>query len=326
MSSLESPRVYVDSGSSDLSVLFAREAGIDVVELDERLPFTAARARNAGLERLLARHPSLEFVQFVDGDCELSAGWLARAQAGMAAREDAAVVCGRVRERSPEASIYHRICELEWKQPVGEIEGCGGNMLVRVSAFLAAGGFDPEVIAAEDTDLCTRLRLQGWKILSLDADMVRHDAAMLHFRQWWTRAFRAGHAMTQGAARHGRTPTRLFVRATRRILVHGLVIPLATLLMLVPTGGWSLLLLGFYPFSYFRTYAALRGRGEACGDALLYAGHCVLAKFPQALGQLLYCWNRVRGRRSRLIEHKRPSPCLVRADAARTGHAPEASG
>ena len=38
--------VYVDSGSQDDSVAFARSIGVDVVELDTSTPFTAARARN----------------------------------------------------------------------------------------------------------------------------------------------------------------------------------------------------------------------------------------------------------------------------------------
>ena len=44
--------VYVDSGSADGSVQWARGQGVEVVELDLQLPFTAARARNAGFARL----------------------------------------------------------------------------------------------------------------------------------------------------------------------------------------------------------------------------------------------------------------------------------
>src|SRR4051794_8770427 len=72
--------VYVDSGSADGSVALARSLGAEVVELDLATPFTAARARNAGVERLLVLDPALEFVQFLDGDCELRPGWLARAR------------------------------------------------------------------------------------------------------------------------------------------------------------------------------------------------------------------------------------------------------
>lgn len=301
------PLVYVDSGSVDLSVPFARECGVGVVELDDSLPYTAARARNVGFEVLLTRYPKLEFVQFMDGDCELCDGWLERAVRLMGARPDVAVVCGRVREQHPQASVYNRICEMEWKKPIGEIEGCGGNMLIRVSAFRQVEGFRPEVIAAEDTELCTRLHLSGWKVFSIDADMVRHDAAMLRFAQWWRRAVRAGHAMTEGAARHGRSPARLFVKASRRICIYGFILPLLALLLLWPSHGWSLCILAVYALQYVKTYAGLRKRGETPADAGIYAGHCVLAKFPQAIGQLVYCWNRLAGRRSLIIEHKRPS-------------------
>jgi glycosyltransferase involved in cell wall biosynthesis len=92
------PRVvYVDSGSTDGSVERARGLGADVVELDLSTPFTAARARNEGLARLLELAPGTRFVQFVDGDCELAEGWIARARAELESRPRAAVVFGRRR-------------------------------------------------------------------------------------------------------------------------------------------------------------------------------------------------------------------------------------
>ena len=73
--------VYVDSGSTDGSVALATGLGATVVALDMRRPFTAARARNEGMRRLQAIAPDLVFVQFVDGDCEMVAGWLPLARA-----------------------------------------------------------------------------------------------------------------------------------------------------------------------------------------------------------------------------------------------------
>jgi hypothetical protein len=70
--------VYVDSGSSDGSVTLARSFGAHVVVLDPALPFTAARARNAGLDELCEIAPEVELVQFVDGDCEVADGWRER--------------------------------------------------------------------------------------------------------------------------------------------------------------------------------------------------------------------------------------------------------
>ena len=70
------PVVYVDSGSTDSSVTVARALKADVVELDLTIPFTAARARNAGASRLMAIRPDLGWAMFMDGDCELIDGWI----------------------------------------------------------------------------------------------------------------------------------------------------------------------------------------------------------------------------------------------------------
>src|SRR4051812_30845984 len=68
--------IYVDSGSTDGSVELAKSFGSEVVSLDESLPFSAARARNDGFWRLLQLFPETQFVQFVDGDCEVVTGWV----------------------------------------------------------------------------------------------------------------------------------------------------------------------------------------------------------------------------------------------------------
>src|SRR5687767_1841585 len=73
------PVVYVDSASTDGSAAAARSMGAEVVALDMSLPFSAARARNEGFERLTRVAPDVRYVQFVDGDCEVVDGWLERA-------------------------------------------------------------------------------------------------------------------------------------------------------------------------------------------------------------------------------------------------------
>src|SRR5450631_4452578 len=82
--------VYVDSGSTDGSVALARQHGVAVVQLEIPPKFTAARARNAGLERLLAECPEMEFVQMVDGDCEVQDGWIEAGVAALRAAPDLA--------------------------------------------------------------------------------------------------------------------------------------------------------------------------------------------------------------------------------------------
>jgi GT2 family glycosyltransferase len=298
------PVVYVDSGSTDGSVEVARELGADVVALDMSIPFTAARARNAGLFRLLDRHPGLILVQFVDGDCEVQPGWLDAGTSALQADQRLAMVCGHTRERHPERSVYNRLCDLEWEGPVGEVSACGGNAMGRVSALRDVHFFRADLIAGEEPELCVRLRRQGWRIARIDVEMVIHDASMTQLAQWWRRSVRAGYAFAEGAHLHGDGPERHWVPERRRILLWGLVVPSLALGAAAPTLGASLLLLMAYPLTAARIYARTRQRGRARGDALAYAAFTVLGKLPELQGLLRFHRLRLLGQRSRLIEYK----------------------
>ena len=118
-------------------------------------------------------------------------------------------------ERHPEQSVYNRLADLEWNGPIGEIKACGGVAMIRADSFETVGGFDPSIIAAEDDELCLRMRQRGWKIVRLDAEMARHDIAMYRFRQWRRRSTRTGHAYAEGSAMYGQATDRHFVRETR---------------------------------------------------------------------------------------------------------------
>ena len=209
--------IYVDSGSADGSAEYARSVGCRVVELDASRPFSAARARNEGFACVMEHAPDIPFVQFVDGDCELEESWIERAASTLEEKSDVGVVCGLVREMYPEASVFNRICDLEWRQPAGEVRTSGGRFMVRARVFQEVDGFRPDVIAGEDDEFCIRVRRQGSKILMIDAPMASHDAAITSFGQWWRRNRRAGHAYAQVAALHGGGDERYFVRDRRRI-------------------------------------------------------------------------------------------------------------
>src|SRR6185437_8292556 len=113
--------IYVDSGSTDQSIQLARKHGASVVDLDMRIPFTAARARNAGFQKLQEIAPNLHYVQFVDGDCELVGDWLQTAKSFLETHSNVGAVCGRRRERFPDRSIYNWLCDREWEGPAGEV-------------------------------------------------------------------------------------------------------------------------------------------------------------------------------------------------------------
>lgn len=293
--------VYVDSASTDKSVETARAMGIDVVELDMRISFTAARARNEGFRHLRELAPDLAYVQFVDGDCEVVAGWLEKAVTFLDANRDVAVVCGRLRERYPEQSIYNMLCDIEWDTPVGEVCACGGITLMRTDAFERVVGFRADMIAGEEPELCVRLRAAGWRIWRLDAEMALHDAAMTRFAQWWKRAVRSGYAFAEGTALHGAPPERHWVRESRSAWFWGLAIPLGALVACLGIGAWALVLLLVYPLQVMRLF--FRGN-RSTHDNFWRALFLVLGKFPEMLGQVTFIANRFFGNRSRLIEYK----------------------
>jgi GT2 family glycosyltransferase len=296
--------VYVDSGSVDGSAAFARSLGCEVVELNPDSPFSAARARNEGFAYAMKVDPAVAVVQFVDGDCTLVEGWLDCGVAALNDRPDAGVVCGHVREIHPEASIYNRLFDLEWRQTPGEINACGGIFMVRPAVFEAVGGFRPDVIAAEDNEFCVRVRQVGHKILLLDAAMVWHDAAMHRFIEWWRRARRTGHAYAQVAALHGKSDERYYVQDCRRVWIWGLAIPVIALGLAPFTRGFSLLLLIAYPLQFGWIFVKGKQRGWPAGDALIYAFFTVLTKFPALEGMLAYHWRRLRGKTPTIMEHK----------------------
>ncbi len=296
--------VYVDSGSTDGSVEMAQSLGVDVVELDLSIPFTAARARNEGLYHLLALNKQIKFVQFVDGDCEIVEGWINRAQQELNVQPQLAVVCGRRRERFPQRSIYNKLCDIEWNTPIGETKMCGGDSMMHVEAFTQVSGFNPSLIAGEEPELCVRLRQKGWKILRIDKDMTLHDAQMTRFSQWWKRSLRAGHAYAEGSWLHGHSAEHHWVKESRSIWLWGLLLPLLSLGTAWLSSGLSLLLLIGYPLIIYRSYCHTLQQGFNSQDALVYALSCVLGKFSGVQGQIQFHLNRLLGKRRQLVEYK----------------------
>jgi GT2 family glycosyltransferase len=295
------PIVYVDSGSTDNSVNHARDAGCDVIALDMGVPFTAARARNAGFARLRATAPALPYVQFVDGDCEIAPTWIERAATFLDSHSPAAVACGRRRERFPGRSIYNWLCDREWDTPVGQAKSCGGDALMRADIFERVGGFRADLIAGEEPELCVRIRAAGGQVWRLDEEMTLHDADLTRFGQWWRRAVRSGYAQAQGAFLHGAPPERHKVWQTRRAWIWGFWLPIACLVCAVvfwPLGGLAVLI---YPVQFLRQVLRTRGAWRERAAQALFQ---LLARFAESWGQIKFAYDRLSGRRTRIIEYK----------------------
>lgn len=290
------PVVYVDSGSTDGSVTMARALGVEVVELDISRPFTAARARNAGYARARDIDPDGQFVQFVDGDCDLDPDWFSKAQATLDAGPGVAVVCGRRREKFPDASLWNHLVDIEWNSPIGEAKACGGDALMRRDALDAVNGYREDFIAGEEPEMCFRMRALGWRILRIDAEMTRHDAAMMRVSQWWQRCRRAGYTWAEGVATHGNSPEGYRKGELRRTLIWGAGFPLMAVIagVVLPLSG--LLVLLVYPLQIIRL--RMNGMGWAQSTFL------VLGKFAELQGVLDYWISCLSGHRRALIEYK----------------------
>ncbi len=274
--------VYVDSGSKDASLAVAKKAGAAIVELSSDRPFTAARARNAGFKRLFGQWPDTQHVMFIDGDCELVDGFIPAALKLLHENPAIGVVTGRCRERNPDATIYNRLCDMEWNGPTGEIDACGGIFLVRTATFQSAGGFNPSLIAGEEPEFCIRVREAGETIIRVKEDMCFHDADMRRFGQWWRRAVRAGYSYAQVNRLH----SDAYKAERRRAWFWGAILPSLIFATAPLTGGWSGALVILYAASFLKTRRGLIRSGAESNNASIFAAFLVLSKFPNLIGLL----------------------------------------
>ena len=286
--------VYADSGSTDQSVGLARELGVSVVVLEASLPFTAARGRNAGFSRLVELAPTIKYVQFIDGDCELAPGWLESGVQFFMKNVAYAAVCGRLRERKPEASIYNRLCDIEWNGQTGDIESCGGIFLVRAAAFAEIGGMNSAIAAGEEPEMCLRLRDAGWRIARLDKEMALHDAALLRFSLWWQRVVRGGRGAVDVYTRTGR---RFFAPQVKRARLWTIGWSFALLFSFMVNSilhgaQWATLpffaVLMSYPAQMARLAVKVRTKCPGWREAVAYGVLMLLGKWAELQGQLCY--------------------------------------
>jgi GT2 family glycosyltransferase len=308
------PMVYVDSGSTDGSVDYARSRNVITVDLDMSHPFTMGRARNAGFRALMTLAPWVEFVQFVDGDCEIDDGWIRHGADFLATHPECAVVCGHLRERFPNATVYNRLFDIETRGPFGAIDACGGVAMYRASEFARLGGFEERMIAGEEPELCLRIRRGGQGVFRTRHPMALHDADMRTFAQWWKRAMRCGHSYADRWARAKAAGERRELNKVVSCIVYGMLAPLACIcgLLIAATlrAGWIgigsvVLQLSAWLKVGLGAYRGRRSLGDPSSDSALYAGSCIVSKAPEALGVLVFERNRRAGRQTDLIEYRR---------------------
>jgi len=297
--------IYVDSGSTDDSLERAAQFKVKVKRLESASPCAAA-GRNAGW-----RAAKAPIVLFLDGDTELERNFVADTIAELN-DPSVAVVFGNRREMDPHASIYNRVLDQDWFAPVGAVEFCGGDALIRREVLERVDGFDEGLIAGEEPEMCQRIRAVGFTILHVDRPMTRHDLAMKRFSQYWRRAVRSGYAYAEVSTRFRNTDLPLWGRQARSNLVHGA----GMLGIVVGASLGSIALHSIIPIAAavaitavlaIRTAIKFRWKDADLVTLLLFGLHSHLVQIPMLFGQLKYRRDRLTGRSAELIEYKKAS-------------------
>jgi cellulose synthase/poly-beta-1,6-N-acetylglucosamine synthase-like glycosyltransferase len=171
---------------------------------------------------------------------------------------------------------------------------------VRAEAFEAVGGFQSQLIAGEEPELCVRLRERGWKIWRLNAEMTLHDMAMTRFTQWWTRAVRAGHAYAEVSQLHRKSPFGIWRKETLRVIFWGGFLPT----VICVGAAFHPLALGG-SFTYVAQICRIAfAKGPTSSKSWAFGLFAMLAKFPILQGVVTFYSRRWRRYATTLIEYK----------------------
>lgn len=298
------PIVYVDSASTDDSVRIARDSDVETIVLDDSMPMSAARARNAGAEYLSRIADPPELLQFIDGDCLLQNGWLDAAAQALQSDPDLGAVCGWRREADPRRNVFHEIVDMEWQMgEIGSVDDFAGDVMIKRAAFDAAGGYNPAVMAGEDTEFSSRLRAVGYTISRLDFVSTIHDINMSSARQWWQRSVRSGLGYGIVAEGHRRTD-QLFLADAKRVALWGFVAPVIALAALPRTRVPAMLFGARLAISSVRAAQSIPADRASWRQRLLWGASCTTSAIPAAVGLGQYFRLRLRSEAPTLVEYK----------------------
>ena len=294
--------IYADSASTDGSPELAAQYGAEVIVVHPERP-TAAIGRNAGWQRATE-----EFVLFLDGDTVLNPDFPMAALNAIHANSKICAVWGHRRELFPAKSIFIRVLDLDWIYAPGIVEACGGDVLMRRSALSEAGGYDENLIAGEEPELCRRLRSRGYSILHIDHPMTLHDLHITRWSQYWKHARRGGYAYAQVADRFRCTEDPFWLGDAKRAAIFGSFWTISIVAALfvsiqysyVPLAIWF----GLFLAASFRSAWKARWKNDNATTLFLYGIHSHFQHIPIFIGELQYILDKRRGRQRDLIEYK----------------------
>lgn len=187
--------VYVaDNGSTDDSIEFLKEHYPTVKLIAHKTNEGFA----GGYNRALKEVPE-EFLVLLNSDIEVSPGWLEPAIALFNSHPDLAAIQPKILDYNKRDHFEYagaaggwidrfgypfskgRIFDVlekdqgQYNAPTAIFWASGAAMIIKKSVFNEVGGFDPYFFAhQEEIDLCWRIHLYGYQIMSCPASVVHH--------------------------------------------------------------------------------------------------------------------------------------------------------
>lgn len=147
--------ILVDSNSTDDTVDVATEYPVSILRIPEDDLTTPAAGRFVGTEAARG-----DYLLFVDGDMQLTSGWLPDALDALRAAPDVAGVDGHLNESGSD--------------DVTDADLLHGVALYDADVLASITGFDPYLRSLEDADLSYRLLEADYRILRLPAVVANH--------------------------------------------------------------------------------------------------------------------------------------------------------
>jgi len=151
--------IVINNGSTDRTAKIAKDFGAQVYSIKTG---PISRLRNYGASQAKGK-----IFAFVDADCVVSKDWLKNAlveleDEGVGAAGSNYQISGQGTWVSKAWEFNMRElknkCETDWIQ--------SGNLIIKREVFNLVGGFDERLSVCEDSDICYRIKDNGYKIMS----------------------------------------------------------------------------------------------------------------------------------------------------------------
>jgi len=161
--------LVVDDGSTDKSIKIIEEyKQVQLIKLRQNQG--PAKARNRGVEKSKGK-----FILFLDVDTEVKTGAITKLAKRLEGDKQIGAVQARLDTRGHFLSWWGLPYEIDQPRKI-IFGGRTAGLAVRREVFDKIGGFDEDyVIYGEDTDLCWRIWLAGFRVELVDEAEIKHS-------------------------------------------------------------------------------------------------------------------------------------------------------